>query len=348
MRKQFPTLCLLTLLASASVHADNQTSAWCSAPPPGGATLKSLQADATHRSAAQPRAIAHLHTEGTLPHQGIWDQSMEAKKDQPLMRSLALSWRATHDAATLTQLAALLDAWSTIYQPSFNPIDETGFDTLIDAYAVSRDALPAGTREHAAALLRNWAAGYLQRMEHPATPGKGTWTNNWQSHRIKLATMAAVALDDAVLFDAARIQFRQQLNQNLGPDGASIDFAERDALHYTVYDLEPLVRAAMAARLRGEDWLTLRGDNGATLAKGLGWLLPYASGERTHEEYVHTTVKFDHQRRDAGVAGFSGPWHPQSSAALFWTAATLDARYRAAAQPLSTEPDWVSACWTIR
>ena len=40
----------------------------------------------------------------------------------------------------------------------------------------------------------------------------------------------------------------------------------------------------MAARLRGEDWL-----------------LPFASGERTHEEYVHTSVKFDLQRRGAGL-----------------------------------------------
>lgn len=340
MRVVFPAV----LLAACSA-ASAQGAPWCGADLPSAATLTSLQADAARHSAPQPRAIARIHTEGTLPHQGIWDQSMEAKQDQQLMRDLALSWRATRDAATLAQLAALLEAWSTVYQPSFNPIDETGFDTLIDAYAIARDALPAATREHSAALLRNWAAGYLLRMAQPDHPAKGSWTNNWQSHRIKLAAMAAVALDDAALFDAARAQFRQQLKQNLSPDGASIDFAERDALHYTVYDLEPLVRAAMAARLRGEDWLHLRGDNGATLAAALDWLLPYARGERTHEEYVHTTVKFDLQRREAGVAGFSGQWQPRSSSELYWLAATLDPRYRPVAQALATQPAWIAACW---
>ncbi len=335
-------LCLATLIA-ANAHA----APWCSADVPPPATLKSLLDDVARRSAPQPRAIARIHTEGTLPHQGIWDQSMEAKKDQQVIRELALSWRATHDAATLAQLAALLAAWSTLYQPSFNPIDETGFDTLIDAYAIARDALPAATGEYTAALLHNWAVGYLQRMEKPEHPGTGTWINNWQSHRVKLATMAAVALDDARLFESARGQFRKQLNQNLGADGTSIDFAERDALHYTVYDLEPLVRAAMAAQLRGEDWLHLRGDNGATLASGLDWLLPYARGERTHEEYVHTKVRFDLQRRDAGVAGFSGQWQPKSSADLYWLAATLDARYQPVAQALAGEPIWISACWAL-
>ena len=336
------SLCLATLIA-ANAHA----APWCSADIPSSAALKSLQDDAVRRSAPQPRAIPRIHTEGTLPHQGIWDQSMEAKKDQQLISDLAQSWRATHDAATLAQLVALLDAWSTVYQPSFNPIDETGFDMLIDAYAIAREALPAATREHTAALLRNWAAGYVQRMEKPEHPGKGTWINNWQSHRIKLATMAAVALDDARLFEAARVQFRKQLNQNLGPDGASIDFAERDALHYTVYDLEPLVRAAMAAQLRGEDWLHLRGDNGATLALALDWLLPYARGERTHEEYVHTKVRFDLQRRDAGVAGFSGQWQPRSSADLYWLASTLDVRYQTVAQALAAAPPWMAACWAL-
>ena len=33
----------------------------------------------------QPKARATLHTEGTLPHEGIYDQSVEAEKD-PVVR----------------------------------------------------------------------------------------------------------------------------------------------------------------------------------------------------------------------------------------------------------------------
>lgn len=333
---------LLLTLFTAAAHA---ATPWCSAANPASGLGKSLLASADRRAGERPRAVVRVHTEGTLPHQGIWDQSVEAKKDLPLIRDLAMAWQTSRDRGALERLSTLLEAWADIYQPSFNPIDETEFDFLIDAYAIAGPALPAATRDKTGRLIRKWGEGYVEQMAHQARAGKGTWINNWQSHRIKLATMAAVALNDSLLFAAARAEFRKQLGQNLRADGSTIDFAERDALHYTVYDLEPLTRAALAAATRGEDWLHLQGDNGATLAAALDWLLPYARGERTHLEYVHTTVKFDLQRRDAGVPGFTGPWEPKTSGQLFWLAAKLDGRYRDVAQGLMNEPPWVAACW---
>jgi len=119
-------------------------------------------------------------------------------------------------------------------------------------------------------------------------------------------------------------------------------------LHYAVYDLEPLVRAAMAAGTLDEDWMNLQAENGATLAAGLNWLLLYARGKKTHEEYVHTTVKFDLKRRDAGVAGFTGLWEPKSSGQLYWLASTLAQRYLPVAKGLINEASWIGACWQVR
>lgn len=339
----------LFILLMIGVIYSAQAASWCNADPAPTAAIQALQRDVDKRLAetSQPRAIARLHTEGTLPHQGIWDQSIEAKKDFPLIRNLALLWRAKKDQRVLNQLAPILDAWATIYQPSFNPIDETDFDTIIDAFALIQADLPQATRDKVAALLHRFATGYLDQMQHYSKPGKNTWINNWQSHRIKIATMSAAALGDQRLLDAARWQFIKQLNQNLHPDGTSIDFEERDALHYVVYNLEPLVRAAMAANTMGQDWLTLRADNGVTLAVAIDWLVPYASGEKTHQEYVNTTVKFDLQRRDAGVPGFTGQWEPKSSDQLFWLASTLDARYQPLAQSLRKQLSWMAACWQI-
>ena len=81
-------------------------------------------------------------------------------------------------------------------------------------------------------------------------------------------------LNDDELFHAARRLFQTQIETNMHSDGEVIDFAQRDALHYVLYDLEPLAHAALAARRRGEDWFNLRGGNGATLAKGFAWLKP--------------------------------------------------------------------------
>ena len=344
-----PSRCaVVSALAATFLTGGAQAASWCPAPSVPEAVAAVLARDIDKRAGDPPRAVAHLHTEGTLPHQGIWDASVEAKKDLPLVRELALSWRLHRDPAVLERLSRLLDAWASAYQPDFNPIDETDFDGLVDAFAIARSDLPQATRDKVSAFLRAWAGGYLDQMQRLASPAKTTWINNWQSHRVKLLTLIAAALDDDALFDGARQQFRKQVGQNLQADGASIDVAERDALHYQVYDLEPLVRAALAARIRGEDWLAFRAGNGASLAAGLDWLRPYASGEKQHQEYVHTTVKFDLARRAAGVPGFSGPWEPAGSASLYWLASALDARFAPVASALGPQPAWMAACWGSR
>jgi hypothetical protein len=103
--------------------------------------------------------------------------------------------------------------------------------------------------------------------------------------------------------------------------------------------------AALAARRHNRNWLRDKAPSGATLQGALDWLAPYATGEKTHEEFVHTTVPFDKARSAAGLPGFSGDWRPQDAAELFHLAARLDARYQPVALRLSpAPPPWLSVC----
>jgi len=310
------------------------------------ASARQILAAAEKHLDDKPHALAHVHTEGTLPHQGIRDQSIEAERDWPLARQAALAWRLSADARYLHQVNDYLAAWSGTYQPDFNPIDETNLDGLIDAYVLTSAALPTSTRDATRALLRKLGEGYIERIHvFPDKNKPGTATNNWQSHRVKLVTLAAAALGDVAMLKTAHELFERQIADNIKPDGEAIDFAERDALHYVVYDLQPLVAAALAAKPFGDDWLHYATPQGASLAKALDWLRPYAEGSKTHEEFVHTHVKFDREREQAGEKGYSGPWDPKSAAALYWLAAQLDPAYQAVAQQLSPQPpDWIGAC----
>lgn len=325
----------------APVHGQAQVS--CS--PPSQAQLGALRRAVDKNLAPQPRAIAHVHTEGTLPHQGIWDASVEAKRDWPLMRQLAQLWQARHDPEDARQLSRLMSAWAEVYQPDFNPIDETSLDAYIDAYAIAHDALDADSRKLAVQFIRALADGYLQQMESGFRPRDGRWVNNWNSHRVKLAVLAAAALDDTNLWARARRAFAAQIIRNIRADGSTLDMEERDALHYVVYDLEPLVRAAQAAQVRGEHWLTFKQSGSGSLADALDWLQPYAEGTRAHEEFVHSRVPFDARRRDAGLPGYAGPWEPQGAARLFAMAATLDERYSPLARRLDPEGKLLLTCW---
>lgn len=310
------------------------------------ASAKRLLAAAAAHLDEPPHALARVHTEGTLPHQGIRDESIAAERDWPLMRQAALAWRLSADARYLHQVDTYLKAWTGTYQPDFNPIDETNLDGVIDAYVLTSAGLPAATRDATRAWLRKLGEGYIQRIEAFRDPKPGTATNNWQSHRVKLVTLAAAALGDPAMLKTARELFERQIADNIKPDGEVIDFAERDALHYVVYDLQPLVTAALAAKPFGDgDWLRDTSPQGASLAKALDWLRPYAMGAKTHEEFVHTQVKFDRDRERAGEKGYSGAWDPKSAATLYWLAAALDPDYLPVARQLSAEPpDWIGVC----
>ncbi|AFC85618.1 Alginate lyase [Frateuria aurantia DSM 6220] len=290
-----------------------------------------------------PTPMPALHTEGTLPHQGIHDQSALARRDLPLMQHAALAWQVTGDPRWLQMARRYLFSWIGTYRPSLNPIDETGFDALIDTYVIIRPALDHLQREQTRNYLRDWAWAYVSAMRHPGH--QGSWRNNWQSHRVKLVTLMAVATGDSRLFDAARQLFRQQLDINLLVDGEVLDYRQRDALHYVVYDLQPLLQAALAARTHGEDWYHWRNGRGASLASAIAWLLPYATGQRSHQEFVYSHVQFDAERARAGLPGFSGRFDPHKAGMIYWLAAEWDPALLPLARRLQpTPPSWLPLC----
>ena len=318
-----------------------QTSERTNADPGVKALVSNVQANLNEPA----HAVRRLHTEGTLPHEGIYDQSKEAEQDLDLLRDAALAWRATSDDRYLKLVDRLLYAWVTTYEPSFNPIDETPFEGLILAYDMTASALPVKTRNATMAFLTKLANGYIAQVDAQKRPLTGTFRNNWQSHRVKLIAMAAFTLDNLKMIETAQRLYVEHVNDNIAPDGTTVDFGEGDALHYVTYDLQPLVTAALAARRHNRNWLNERAPSGATLAAALNWLTPYATGAKTHDEFEHSSVPFDTKRREAGLPGYSGQWDPKNAAELYHLAARLDGRYTPVALKLApTPPAWLAVC----
>lgn len=333
---------LASVIMLASVSTAAMAEAVCALP--SQPQVASLQNAVKKNLAPQPRAISRVHTEGTLPSEEGWKESVEAVRDWQLMRQLAQLWKAKHRPEDAQALSRMMSDWARVYTPSFNPIDETNLDAYIDAYVIASDALDESARGSAREFIRVLTQGYLQQMEAVKTP-RASFLNNWQSHRIKLAVLGAAALNDSSLWSRAKNAYFAHIARNIRPDGSTLDFEERDALHYVVYDLEPLVRSAMVARGRGESWLKQTGEGGGSLEQALDWLLPYAEGDKTHNEFVNSRVAFDAKRNAAGLKGFSGTWDPQKAARLYVMAATLDERYASIAQKLNPRSYLLSTCW---
>ncbi|MBD8872932.1 alginate lyase family protein [Rhodanobacter sp. DHB23] len=343
--RQLLPAALLTL-ACATTQATDAPRWWCPLATPSPAHANdAVVTDALAHLHDQPQPMAHLHTQGLLPHQGIHDASTAAERDWPLALRAAVAWRLSGKPELLQQVTRYLDAWATTYQPDFNPIDETNLAELFQAYVLTRDALPASTRDAMAVLIRRIAEGYLTRLRAKVGSTYINDINNWQSHRIKLLAISAAALGDPQLVEAARERLMLQVAANIRPDGSTVDFAQRDALHYVTYDLEPLVQAALALSPYGKDnLLEARSATGSSLAAALDWLAPWAKGQRTHQEFVHTSEPFDVERQKAGLKGYGGTWDPRNSSALYAQAAVLLPKYRALAEQLGDAPPVLQAC----
>jgi hypothetical protein len=336
----------LLTLACAATHAADAPRWWCPLVTPSPVHANdAVVSDALAHLDAEPHPMVHLHTQGLLPHQGIHDASAEAEHDWPLALRAAVAWRLSGKSELLHQVTRYLDAWAGTYQPDFNPIDETNLANLFQAYALTRDVLPASTRNAMTVLIRRIAEGYLARLQAKAGSTYINDINNWQSHRIKLLAVSAAALGDPQLVAAARERLLIQVAANIHPDGSTVDFAQRDALHYVTYDLDPLVQAALALSPYGKDnLLEASSASGSSIAAALDWLAPYAAGRRKHQEFVHTSEPFDIERQKAGLKGYGGRWDPRNSAALYAQAAVLMPKYQALTARLGDFPVVLAAC----
>ncbi|PZU08292.1 alginate lyase family protein [Sphingomonas sp.] len=289
-----------------------------------------------------PAPIPVVHTEGTLPGKGIREESSVARRDIPITQDLAMAWRFTGDRRYLDQAARYLDAWITTYRISLNPIDETWFDRLLFATDLVEKDLPSALQARLNDFWRRMAIGYLDAMSGKR-PKPHT---NWQSHRVKLATMAAFQGGDPVLISRAREAFRAQVSANIRPDGSTFDFHERDALHYVTYDLDPLLMAAITAKVHGENWYAWKSPSGSSLKQAVTWLEPYARGDKVHIEFVRSKIAFDRERAAAGQTEYKPhPWSPANAVPTFALAAFCDPALKGFSEALATRTGGQPAEW---
>jgi hypothetical protein len=248
-------------------------------------------------------------------------------------RDLAVGYCVSGNTAYLDHADAILAAWLKVYQPNYNPIDETNLEPLFLAADILGDAMPRPLYAAWQAFAVKLSSGYLEQIDKHAANA-----DNWQSHRLKLAAMASYVTADTGAIGHVEAAFTAQLSANVASNGAVADYAKRDALHYVVYDLQPLVLAALAAHDHGENWYGITPSTGGTMAEALQWLSPYAKGTQTHQEFANSSVPFDAARRDAGEAGFSGTWAPSGSAQLYLYASALDRQWADLAFQLGGTP----------
>jgi len=281
------------------------------------------EADASIRDHGQP--IARIYTAGRLEADPLKAKSLASLGDMKKLNALGFSYAVTSNSACSASARRIIINWAKINQPAGIPIDDTKLEPLFVAYDLTRSTFSAGERVTVEDWLRKIARLELQS----ALTNSVTARNNWNSHRLKVVGLIGFLLDDADLIADAVEGFKSQVEANIYSDGSSFDFHQRDALHYHCYDLEPLLVLAVTARENGIDLYHYRSPSGASLAKSVEFLVPYCDGTRTHAEWVHTKIKFDRARGEAGEKGFSpgSAFHPREARGVLELASFFDESY---------------------
>jgi hypothetical protein len=286
--------------------------------------------------------IERFELAGTLNQHPGHVRSDEAKRSFPAIFALAVASRTAPEplrSASRDGAVAALLSWAGAYRPSGNPIDEWFFVPLLQAVDLTAgQADPEDGNE----LLR-WARDFAvagDEFYRPRAERNAGRANNWMARRLLIRTVASTVAGD----DRARMELPAMLqafvarnyvgDESGHPDGRTFDFVQRDALHYHMAAVHPLVEVLLYA----PDLVS--GNVRAAITAGLGFLRPFFLGERVHIEFARTTVSFDLERRDAGNPVFQqAPWDPARGRVLLrvaravfpevrgWTEGIVDAAY---------------------
>jgi len=300
------TLITLMVLATALINANAQFVSLSNA---GFGQLKQLLAtDAAAKAAFEPfqnmansamneapNPIERITSEGKLAGDPDKIKSLKAVEDGDKIYAMALVYKLYGNKTFLNKIAEYLLAWAKVNHSTGDPIDETKLESLITGYDMIRNDVSAEVRKATDSWLEEIADGEVNSRY--AAPGKGTANNNWNSHRIKVITIITYTIHSEKYYKLAQQLLERQIGINLYADGSGYDFQERDALHYHIYTLEPMITAASVIyRAIGKDLFNYESDKGSSIKKSVDFLVPFVTGEKTHGEFLNSKTAFDRAR----------------------------------------------------
>ncbi len=209
-----------------------------------------------------------------------------ALRDSQNTALLALAYYLKNDRAYLQQAKKYLLAWAKTHQPNGHPINETRLEGFLWAY----DLLFCEFDKEEHKKIKIWLIN-IQSNKHNWKFGSSSNKNNLRTHQLKILLMLDRLLEDEKSLNKDKEALRKHIENNLLDDGVSVDYKERDALHYHVYNLEPWLEIAL-----------LEGNYLNKVTESYQFLIQQIKQGNIHQQFVNSKQKIDSKREKGGFS----------------------------------------------
>ena len=304
-----------------------------------------LQSRAESYLSEEPRPIERISYEGMLNNHPERVATVSHLYDMMRVEIWLSAWLITGDSRYEKAMGKYLLAWAGTYKPTGNPINENKLDPLLTAAVVLVDRLDRCERE----IVLNWLKKLGKAEIKTVETMPWSVENNWHPKRLKVVALVAEALDHDQWRQWVLEETRKYIARALRPDGSSRDFEQRDALSYHIGGVRPLLRLiSLLPSAHREELYSGETPDGSSVARSVAFVLPYALGEKEHQEFLGTRVELDRRRAEAGLEQYQPgrPFDPHRAVALFQLAGAFEEKYRPLAGSIAGKPGMQFYDWT--
>lgn len=252
------------------------------------ALAENLRAAVKSASADSPQPVRTITSAGVTnaDDEGL-QASRRAFRNADSVAILALDYRIHATNERLQQAAQYLLAWATTHVPTGQPIDETRLDGFVWAYDLLRCQLDRDTKD----VVEHWLST-MQTKKNNYVFGPKTEHNNHHTHQLKMQLLLDRALDDQAGFAAHTAEARAHIAKNIdAASGESLDYRERDAMHYQVYNLDAWLEIVL-----------ISGCCAHEVDAAFNFFLQHVKVDDIHHEFANSSAPIDQKREAGGFA----------------------------------------------
>jgi hypothetical protein len=229
-------------------------------------------------------------------------------------------WQISGSPEAAETLKDWTTAWLSTYEITGNDVNENKLTPLLIASYYFLEDVPPAQRDEIVQSVQSLGEAHFE-----ATLNSTHFTNRYSKH-VRLTALCGKILENPKWLDAADHGVKLFVENSLYADGSSFDFHHRDTLTYHSSSLRPPLQLALLAGDRGEALYTWENSKGGSLKTSVDFVVPYAMGEKTREEWKNSKVDLDRRRAAAGLESYRTGRHydPKNALELMELASAFD------------------------